>query len=422
MNEPCLIVRYSETTLKGGNRSFFEKRMAENIAAHLKSQGRFALRRERARMTILGKGGPDGDLELAADIVRGLPGVANVSLARPVPAEIEALCVAVTGYLEEWLERDPPRPGMTLSGGPGDESFPEAPITFKMEVSRKDKRYPLNSMEVAARLGQAALERFPFLKVNLTAPERVVQVEIHGDSALLSTGKIPGPGGLAVGTSGRAVCLLSGGIDSPVAAWMMMTRGVRVSFLNFHSHPFIGEQSKEKVYDLTRVLACHQPRTRLFVAPFAEAQTAIRDNCPPGLRTILYRRLMNRVANEVAKRERAGAIITGESLGQVASQTLPNIAAIAETARIPVLQPLIGLGKGDIVDKARALGTYDISIRPYPDCCTLFQPNHPETRARPEAVHTAESDLDTEPLLTRIMAGLEIKDYGPEYFPTGWGS
>jgi thiamine biosynthesis protein ThiI len=399
MNEPCLIVRFSETTLKGGNRGLFERRMAENIAAHLAPHGAWSLRRGLARLIVDG----GGDLHLAAEVVRALPGVANVSLARPVPREIDPLSQASLEHLAGLLERCPPGEG--------------GPVPFKVQVARKDKRYPLRSTEVAARIGRDALERFPALKVNLTRPRLVVSLEIRAEGALLLEETRPGPGGLAVGTGGRAVCLLSGGIDSPVAAYLLMTRGVRIVYLNFHSYPFIGAQSKEKVHDLVRHLARHQPFSRLYVAPFAAAQTAIRDHAPEGLRTVLYRRMMNRVANRVAGRERAGALVSGESVGQVASQTLPNIRAIAETAALPVLAPLIGLSKAEIVERARAIGTYPISIQPFPDCCTLFQPRHPETRARLENVHRAEAALPVEELVTGCLAGLEVTDYGPQYYP-----
>jgi thiamine biosynthesis protein ThiI len=205
-----------------------------------------------------------------------------------------------------------------------------------------------------------------------------------------------------------------------VAAYLMMTRGCPVVHLYFHSFPYIGERSKEKVHDLVRFLARHQPASRLYVAPFAEIQEAIRDRCPEGMRTILYRRMMNRVANRVAEREGALALVTGEAVGQVASQTMENILAISETAVLPVLQPLIGLSKPEIVDRARQLGTYPISIQPFPDCCTLFQPRRPETRVKLEKVHRAEAALKLDELVERCVAGLEITDYGPQYYPVRW--
>ncbi|HEX7927734.1 MAG TPA: tRNA uracil 4-sulfurtransferase ThiI, partial [bacterium] len=257
-------------------------------------------------------------------------------------------------------------------------------------------------------------------KVNLTQPDIWVQVEVVESGALVFGDKRPGPGGLAVGSSGKVICLQSGGIDSPVAAYLMMTRGVQVVHLNFHSYPFIGEQSKEKVRDIVRFLARYQPASRLYIAPFAEIQTAIRDHCPESLRTILYRRFMNRVANKVAEQEHALALVTGESVGQVASQTLENLAAIHATAAIPVLQPLSGLAKPEIIDRARRIGTFELSIQPFPDCCTLFQPRKPETKASLKHVERAEASLDVGPLVDSCVARLEAMDFGPEYFPAGW--
>jgi thiamine biosynthesis protein ThiI len=342
------------------------------------------------------------------DVVSGLPGVANVSLAEKVPRDLAALTEACVNYMGRLLAARDDAAGR--------------PPTFAVAVERKDKRYPLRSYEVAALLGQAIRDRFPHLTVNLTRPDLRVQVEILEHGALLFDEKRPGPGGLAVGSSGTAVCLMSGGIDSPVAAYQMMTRGVTVVHLNFHSYPFIGEQSREKVREIVRFLARYQPRSRLYIAPFADIQTAIRDRCPEPLRTILYRRMMNRVANVVAEREGALALVTGESVGQVASQTLENLRAIHATAALPVLQPLIGLAKPEIIDRARRVGTYAISIQPFPDCCTLFQPRHPETKADLKGVERAEALLPVDALVQASVAGLEITDYGPEYYPAGWQS
>lgn len=398
-----IVARFSEITLKGRNRPAFEKRMAENAARHLSAFGPWRVERQHARLAL------KGEIEagsIAVDILRGLPGIANVSVVRQVSREPEPLAEAAVALVAKALQRPP--------------AGSQPPATFAVAVERKDKRYPIPSMELAARLGSAILLRFPALKVNLTKPEFTVMVEIWEDGALLFSEKVPGPGGLAVGSSGKAVCLLSGGIDSPVAAYLMMTRGCPVVHLYFHSFPYIGERSKEKVYDLVRFLARHQPASRLYVAPFAEIQEAIRDRCPEGMRTILYRRMMNRVANRVAEREGALALVTGEAVGQVASQTMENILAISETAVLPVLQPLIGLSKPEIVDRARQLGTYPISIQPFPDCCTLFQPRRPETRVKLEKVHRAEAALKLDELVERCVAGLEITDYGPQYYPVRW--
>lgn len=400
--EQSILVRFSEITLKGKNRYRFEERMARNIGLHLKPHGKYRMRRSSARMTV----GGEGDLELAASILKGLPGVANVSMTRPAEREPEALAAAVVDYMETMLAEAEPRHGR--------------PLAFRIEAHRKDKRYPLRSMDLAAFLGRKVLERFPQLVVDLTAADLVLNVEVLDEGALLFAEKLAGPGGLPVGSSGKALCLQSAGIDSPVAAHMMMTRGISVVHLNFHGAPFIGAQSKEKVHQIVRFLARHQPHSRLYVAPFGEIQQEIRDKCPERLRTLLYRRLMNRVGNVVARREHCLGLITGESVGQVASQTLRNLQVIHAVAELPVLQPLIGLPKQEIVHRAQALGTYPISIQPYPDCCTLFQPRHPDTGATLEALEQAEEALAMPELVNACVARLERTDYGPEYYPATW--
>ncbi len=400
--EQSILVRFSEITLKGKNRYRFEERMARNIRLHLKPHGKYRMGRSSARMTV----GGEGDLELAASILKGLPGVANVSLTRPAEREPEPLAAAAVAFMATMLAETEPRQ--------------DRPLAFRIEARRKDKRYPLRSMDLAALLGRKVLERFPHLVVDLTTPDLVLNVEIWPDGALLFAEKLAGPGGLPVGSSGKALCLQSAGIDSPVAAHLMMTRGLSVVHLNFHGAPFIGAQSKEKVHQVVRFLARHQPHSRLYVAPFGEVQQQIRDKCPERLRTLLYRRLMNRVANVVARREHCLALITGESVGQVASQTLRNLQAIHAVAELPVLQPLIGLSKREIVHRAQALGTYPISIQPYPDCCTLFQPRHPETGATLEALEQAEEALAMQELVDVCVARLERTDYGPEYYPATW--
>jgi thiamine biosynthesis protein ThiI len=402
-----LVVRFAEITLKGRNRGLFEQQLIRNVEAHLRPYVAHRLQRGTARLLVE----VEDDPHTAIEILRGLPGVANLSLAEFAPREPEPLAEAVLAHV-----------GRQLGARRREASPPSAerPLAFRVVVSRKDKRYPLTSMELAARLGEALLRRFEGLRVDLTHPELTVWVEIWEDRAAIYADKIAGPGGLAVGSSGKVLCLFSGGIDSPVAAYLMMTRGAPVVFLNFHSFPYIGERSKEKVHELARHLARFQPKSRLCVAPFAKTQEAIRDRCPEGLRTVLYRRMMNRVANRLAAREGALALVTGESLGQVASQTLHNIRVIAETAELPVLQPLIGMSKTEIIAIARRIGTYPISIQPYPDCCTLFQPRHPDTHAKPDRAAHFEAALDIEALVEECVASVEVTDYGPLYSPRGW--
>ncbi len=400
--EQSILVRFSEITLKGKNRYRFEDRMARNIGLHLKPHGRFRMNRGNARMAVSG----DGDLELATSILKGLPGVANVSITRAADREPEPLAEAAGEFMAGLLAETEPHKGR--------------PIAFRVEARRKDKGYPLRSMDLAAFLGRKILERFPHLVVDLTRPDVVLNVEIWPDSALLFAEKIAGPGGLPVGSSGKGLCLQSAGIDSPVAAHLMMTRGISVVHLNFHGYPFIGEQSKEKVHQAVRFLARYQPHSRLYVVPFGEAQQQIRDKSPERLRTLLYRRLMDRVANVVARREHCQALITGESVGQVASQTLRNLQAIHAVAELPVLQPLIGMSKREIIQRAQQIGTYPISIQPYPDCCTLFQPRHPETGVNLQFFEEAERALPVQELVDACVAKLERTDYGPEYYPATW--
>ena len=219
-----------------------------------------------------------------------------------------------------------------------------------------------------------------------------------------------GPGGLPVGTLGRTMCLLSGGIDSPVAAWLTMKRGSRVDFCTFHSYPYIGESSKKKVLDLVRVLSRYQPRSRVHVVPFTHAQEAIRDHTPEPYRTILYRRMMQRIAARLGKRRRCGALVTGECLGQVASQTLENLGSIAAATAWPVLRPLISFDKEETIEIARRIGTFDVSSLPEPDCCTVFQPRKPVLRARPDDCEQAEAELDIESLVIEAVRGTERID------------
>jgi thiamine biosynthesis protein ThiI len=219
---------------------------------------------------------------------------------------------------------------------------------------------------------------------------------------------MPGPGGLPVGTLGSVLCLLSGGLDSPVAAWMTMKRGCRVGFVSFHSAPYLGEGSRKKVLDLARALGRYQGRSRLYVVPFAECQEQVRDAAPEGYRTVLYRRMMQRIASELAERDRWQALVTGESLGQVASQTLENMTCIGAAASLPVLRPLLGFDKEETIEIARRIGTFELSNRPEPDCCTVFQPRRPVIRGRLDLCHEVEAAIGMESLCARAVEGVEV--------------
>jgi len=269
-----------------------------------------------------------------------------------------------------------------------------AGASFKVESRRGDKSFPVKSPEISRAVGASVLKLLPDRRVDVHAPGLTLEVEVHRDEAYAGAERVAGWGGLPVGTAGKVVSLLSGGIDSPVATWKTMRRGCQAVFVHFHSYPYVGRQSIDKVERLTRILGDYQGPTTLYLVPLADAQRLITDRCDPSLRIILYRRLMIRVAELAARAEKALGIVTGDSIGQVASQTLENLAVVSAAATLPVYRPLIGDNKEDISDWAKKIGTYAISIEPHDDCCSLFQPPRPATRATLAAVAKAESAYD----------------------------
>ena len=302
-------------------------------------------------------------------------GVANFSLVETTARDIEALRARILEALN----------------GTRFESF-------RIETQRGDKTFPLNSPEINRRLGAAVKEKSA-ARVDLTHPELTVFVEILPRDAFFGFNKIPGAGGLPVGASGRVVSLISGGIDSPVAAYRMLQRGCRLIFVHFHSAPYLDKTSQEKVRQLVTALTRHQFQSRLYMVPFGEIQRQIVAAVNRPLRVILYRRMMLRIAEGLARKEKAKALVTGESLGQVASQTLENMAVIQHAAALPILRPLVGMDKQEIIDQARRIGTFEISSIPDQDCCQLFVPKHPATKARFDEVEDAESNYDPKEML-----------------------
>lgn len=394
-----ILVKYGELALKGKNRPEFERVLARNLgrALELAGAGRrgvaggFRLRTLTGRMIVeLGEGTDEAQAERLLEAAARVFGVVGVAPARPAaldPAADEIGRVAVD------LAR-----AAVASG---------SVTTFKVEVKRPNKGYPLKSPEVAARVGRRVQDAVHGLEVDVHQPELRLMVEIRDDGAYLYGRERPGPGGLPVGTSGKVIALLSGGIDSPVAVWMAMKRGVVTVPLHFWSFPFTGERAREKVVELCRVLGGWGLRRDLLVCPFTELQTAIRDQCPEELRVTIMRRMMLRIATRVAAAEGALGLVTGESLGQVASQTLESLGTIEAVTGLPVLRPLVGLDKEEIIQRARAIGTFEISTLPYEDCCTLFVPAHPRTRPTPAEAEDGEASLDIEGLIARAVAGIE---------------
>lgn len=393
-------MRYGELGLKGGNRPHFERVLARNVQRALAraAEAETAAAPKVPAVTVTGVGTsrgrlavplepglePAGVARLAAAAARVF-GLVGVAPARRVPLQIDALVEAV----------------VTVAA----EARAQGEKTFKLEVRRPNKAFPLTSPEVAARVGRTVLERVPGLEVDVHEPGLRIGVEIRQDGVYVYGREFPGPGGLPVGTSGRAVALISGGIDSPVAIWMAMKRGLEVVPLHFWSYPYTGERARQKVADLCSVLENWGLSEKLVVCPFTEIQTAIRDRCPETLRVTVMRRMMMRIAAEVARSRGALAIVTGESLGQVASQTLESLAVIGAVTDLPVLRPLIGLDKEEIISRARAIGTFDLSIQPYEDCCSLFVPAHPATRPTVAQAEAAERALDVRALVDRAVRG-----------------
>jgi len=368
-----VLIRYHEIALKKGNRRYFIELLKRNLISAVKDLGIKEIRSLPARILLTFKA--DYDPEVLIERIRSVFGVANFSRVERTARDIDTLRARI-------LE--------SLNGSRFD--------SFRIETQRGDKTFALKSPEINRQLGAAVKEQSG-ARVDLTHAELTVTVEILPHDAFFGFNKIAGPGGLPVGASGRVVALISGGIDSPVAAYRMMQRGCRLIFVHFHSTPYLDQTSQQKVRQLVTELTRCQFRSRLYLIPFGEIQRQIVAAVARPLRVILYRRMMLRIAEQVARREKCKALVTGESLAQVASQTLDNIAVIQQAAELPVLRPLVGMDKQEIIDQARRIGTYQISSIPDQDCCQLFVPKHPATGARLDDVQQDEKKLELEELL-----------------------
>ena len=368
-----VLIRYHEIALKKGNRPYFTELLKRNLVSSVKDLGVKEIRSLPARLLLSFKN--DVEPELLTRRLAAVFGVANFSLVEQTARDIDELRARI-------LE--------SLNGARFE--------SFRIETQRGDKTFPLNSPEINRQLGAAVKEQSG-ARVDLSNPELTVTVEILPRDAFFGFEKISGAGGLPVGASGRLVALISGGIDSPVAAYRMMKRGCRLIFVHFHSAPYLDKTSQEKVRQLITLLTRHQFLSRLYLVPFGEIQRQIVTAVNRPLRVVLYRRMMLRIAEAIARKEKAKALVTGESLGQVASQTLENISVIQQAATLPILRPLVGMDKQEIIDQARRIGTFDISSIPDQDCCQLFVPKHPATKARFDEVEEAESRLEILELL-----------------------
>ena len=373
-----VIIHYQEIALKGRNRPWFVARLVRNVREALADLDVRQVRALMGRIEVVL--GPSAQWSAIRDRLAGVFGIANFARAGRAPLDVEAIAAEILRDLGD-METE----------------------TFRVSARRADKRFPLTSPQIEREVGGRIKEARGW-RVDLGKPGLTIHVEALSSDAFYFFGKDRGPGGLPSGVSGRVVCLLSGGIDSPVAAWRMMRRGCRVLFVHFHSYPILSRASQEKARELVRLLTRFQLHSRLLLVPFGEIQQRVVLSVAPPLRVVIYRRLMMRIAEAVARAHKAHALTTGEVVGQVASQTLENMTQIDDVVRMPVLRPLIGMDKDEITAEAQRLGTYPISIIPDQDCCTLFTPRHPATRARRGDVERAEAGLDVEAIVAAAVA------------------
>ncbi|MCI8423460.1 MAG: tRNA 4-thiouridine(8) synthase ThiI [Lawsonibacter sp.] len=384
MNE-IILLKQGELVLKGLNRHAFEDKLQANIHRRLNGLGRFRVY-TRQSATYVEPMEDSCDMDRAWNAMRTVFGVVGLSRARACEKDRDAIVAACQDYLGDRLA---------------------AARTFKVETKRADKTFPMTSVQLSQYVGGELDELYPNLQVDVHHPELTVRVEVRDYAAFVHAGPEPGAGGLPVGSSGRAVALLSGGIDSPVAAWMIAKRGVALEMVHFFSYPYTSPQAKEKVLELARLLAPWCGSLTVHVVPFTAIQEELRRSCPEGLFTIVMRRFMMRIAQRVAQRCGGSALVTGESLGQVASQTMDAMAATGAVTDLPILRPVVGMDKEEIVRIARKIGTYDTSILPYEDCCTVFTPRHPRLHPLPGEIAAAEEGLDIEALVNAAVAGIE---------------
>jgi tRNA uracil 4-sulfurtransferase len=374
-----VLIHYHEINLKKNNRGWFENRLKLHLEALLRDLAHKGIQRFAGRMFV--SLGEDSSLSEIEKRIKTAFGIANFAFAWQVPADLDSIRSALFRLLEG-------------------RNF----LSFKIEARRGTKDFPMNSQQLNVELG-AFIHDLTGAPVRLNGPELTCYVELVGQYAYLYFEKIAGGGGLPARSGGRVMCLLSGGIDSPVAAYRLMRRGCQMLYVHFHSFPHTTAESQEKVRRIIQILSRYQLESRLYMIPFAELQREIVAFAPPSLRVVLYRRFMVRIAEVIATKEKAAALVTGDSLGQVASQTLNNLRVVSAAASLPIFRPLIGDDKEEIIRVARAIGTYEISILPDQDCCTMFVPRHPETMARLEQVDQAESAFDVAGLVRAAVDG-----------------
>ncbi len=387
---PYALVHYHEVALKGRNRGFFEQRLVHHLRSALKDVKAIEVNALPGRIRI---NFPEDHLwkRIQETLVRTF-GVTNFSFARSAPISYTSPDLTT---LKSAIEKDIP---------------PNAFNTFRIVTKRAEKRFPKTSMDIDREIGAYICEHTG-KRVDLTHPDLTIYIELLKQEAYYAFTKESGPGGLPVGTGGKVLCLLSGGIDSPVAAYRMIKRGCRVAFVHFHGRPYLSRASEDKVRELVNLLTGYQLSSKLYLVPFGDIQKQIVLSAPAPIRVVLYRRMMIRIAEELARREDAWGLVTGDSLGQVASQTPGNIQVVSEVTSLPILRPLIGMDKIEITEQAQAIGSFEISIEPDQDCCTLFVPPHPNTNSRLPHVQAAEEVLNISGMLKQGIEQMDSVDY-----------
>lgn len=382
-----ILVKIGEIVLKGLNRRQFEDKLIKNIKKTLKHLGEFEIRNAQSTITII----PEDDfidLDDVCEQVRKIFGIVTYSRAAVCPEKtLDSILDTAPKYLAEQLK---------------------SVKTFKVESRRSDKKFPYKSPEISKETGAAILRAFPHLKVDVRNPELTVTIEVRDRNAFVRGAALKGAGGIPVGTGGKAVILISGGIDSPVAAYMMAKRGVRLTAVHFASPPYTSERAEQKVVKLLKKVAQYSGDMTMYTVPFTEIQETIRKKCPEEYFTLIMRRLMMRISERIARDKDCKALITGESLGQVASQTIAALGCTDAATTLPVFRPLIGMDKQEIVDISYKIDTYETSIEPYEDCCTVFTPKHPRTNPSLERVIDAEKLGEFEPMVETALKNLKV--------------
>ena len=388
MKADIILLKYGEISLKGLNRPMFEKQLLANVAKALAPLGKFSIRKSQSTVYVEPLG-DDIDMQAATERLSKVFGIVNICPAAKCQKTIEDIERTTLECLSP----------IDLNGK-----------TFKVEAKREDKQFPMNSPQLCRHMGAVILKNTEGLSVDVHNPDILVQIEIRKE-AFIFTQKVSGAGGMPVGTAGRAALLLSGGIDSPVAGWMISKRGVVLDAVHFHSHPYTSDRAKEKVIELAKIMTQYTGPIRLHIVPFTDIQLDIIDKCPKNYLTIIMRRLMMRIAEKIARESGAMALITGESIGQVASQTMESLVVTDNAVDMPVFRPCIGMDKEEIVTISKKIDTYETSILPYEDCCTIFVPKHPKTKPSISEIQEAEKLLtDPEGMMEKAIQDREIID------------